>query len=43
VRLEHDTLEGRFLDIDDDGALLLGRAEGSRRITAGEIFPARAV
>lgn len=43
VRLEHDTLDGRFLDIDDDGALLLDQAAGSRRITAGEIFPARVV
>jgi BirA family biotin operon repressor/biotin-[acetyl-CoA-carboxylase] ligase len=43
VRLEHDTLDGCFLDIDDDGALLLGQAEGNRRITAGEIFPGRAV
>ena len=42
VRLERDTLDGRFLDLDDDGALLLGQAAGSRRIAAGEIFPARA-
>jgi BirA family biotin operon repressor/biotin-[acetyl-CoA-carboxylase] ligase len=42
VRLERDTLDGRFLDLDDDGALLLDQPGGSRRITAGEIFPARA-
>ena len=42
VRLERDTLEGRFLDLDDDGALMLGLPGGSRRITAGEVFPARA-
>lgn len=42
VRLEHDTLDGCFLDLDADGALLLGQAEGSRRIAAGDIFPARA-
>ena len=42
VRLERDTLDGRFLDLDADGALLLGLPEGSRRIAAGEIFPARA-
>jgi len=42
VRLERDTLAGRFLDLDDDGALLLGLPEGSRRIAAGEIFPAQA-
>jgi BirA family transcriptional regulator, biotin operon repressor / biotin---[acetyl-CoA-carboxylase] ligase len=40
VRLERDTLDGRFLDLDDDGVLLLGLPEGSRRIAAGEIFPA---
>jgi BirA family biotin operon repressor/biotin-[acetyl-CoA-carboxylase] ligase len=42
VRLERDTLDGRFLDLDDDGALLLGTPTGSRRIEAGDIFPARA-
>lgn len=42
VRLSHDTLNGRFLDLDDDGALLLGVAEGRRRIAAGEIFPVSA-
>ena len=42
VRLERDTLEGRFLDLDDDGALLLGLPGSSRRIAAGEIFPAMA-
>jgi BirA family biotin operon repressor/biotin-[acetyl-CoA-carboxylase] ligase len=40
VRLERATLFGRFLDLDDDGALLLGMEEGPRRISAGEIFPA---
>jgi BirA family biotin operon repressor/biotin-[acetyl-CoA-carboxylase] ligase len=43
VRLESDTLAGRFLDLDEDGALLLGLPEGNRRIAAGEIFPAQAV
>ncbi|HXP02610.1 MAG TPA: biotin--[acetyl-CoA-carboxylase] ligase [Stellaceae bacterium] len=42
VRLERDTLDGRFLDLDDDGALMLGMASGKRRIAAGEIFPASA-
>lgn len=42
VRLEHGTLDGRFLDLDHDGALLLGMPEGSRRIAAGEIFPVAA-
>jgi BirA family biotin operon repressor/biotin-[acetyl-CoA-carboxylase] ligase len=39
VRLERDTLEGRFLDLDADGALMLGTPAGSRRIAAGEVFP----
>jgi BirA family biotin operon repressor/biotin-[acetyl-CoA-carboxylase] ligase len=39
VRLERDTLDGRFLDLDQDGALLLGTAGTQRRIAAGEIFP----
>jgi BirA family biotin operon repressor/biotin-[acetyl-CoA-carboxylase] ligase len=40
VRLETTTLRGRFLDIDEEGALLLDMAGGHRRIAAGEIFPA---
>ena len=40
VRLEHQTFDGRFLDLDHDGALLLDAAEGCRRIAAGEVFPA---
>jgi BirA family biotin operon repressor/biotin-[acetyl-CoA-carboxylase] ligase len=39
VRLERDTLDGRFLDLADDGALMLGTLGGSRRIAAGEVFP----
>lgn len=42
VRLERDTLAGRFLDLDADGALMLDMAGVSRRIAAGEIFPASA-
>jgi BirA family transcriptional regulator, biotin operon repressor / biotin---[acetyl-CoA-carboxylase] ligase len=42
VRLERDTLAGRFLDLDADGALMLDIAGVSRRIAAGEIFPASA-
>jgi hypothetical protein len=38
--LEQATLFGRFLDLDADGALLIGTAEGPRRIAAGEVFPA---
>jgi len=40
VRLERNTLTGRFHDLDDDGALLLDGVEGRRRIAAGEVFPA---
>ena len=40
VRLERSTLVGRFRDLDEDGALVLDAAEGSRRIAAGEVFPA---
>jgi len=39
VRLERATLDGRFLDLDGDGALLLGTPGGERRIAAGEVFP----
>ena len=39
VRLERTNFLGRFLDLDEDGALLLDTAEGRRRIAAGEIFP----
>ena len=40
VRLERSTLLGRFLDLDEDGALVLEAADGRRRIAAGEVFPA---
>ena len=40
VRLEPAILQGRFLDIDRHGALLLENAGKPRRISAGEIFPA---
>lgn len=40
VRLESSTFSGRFLDLDDDGALVLDAADGRRRIAAGEVFPA---
>jgi BirA family transcriptional regulator, biotin operon repressor / biotin---[acetyl-CoA-carboxylase] ligase len=38
VRLNTGTLYGRFLDIDDLGALLLEDAGEQRRISAGEVF-----
>jgi BirA family biotin operon repressor/biotin-[acetyl-CoA-carboxylase] ligase len=40
VRLEKLTLDGRFLDLDYDGALVLEGNDGRRRIAAGEVFPA---
>jgi BirA family transcriptional regulator, biotin operon repressor / biotin---[acetyl-CoA-carboxylase] ligase len=40
VRLDALDLRGRFLDIDQEGNLLLECAEGRRRIAAGEVFPA---
>ena len=42
VRLERETFDGCFLDLDDGGALLLGMPDGNRRIAAGEIFPVAA-
>jgi BirA family biotin operon repressor/biotin-[acetyl-CoA-carboxylase] ligase len=43
VRLPGDTLDGRFAGLDSDGALLLDRPDGRRRIASGEVFPAVAV
>jgi BirA family transcriptional regulator, biotin operon repressor / biotin---[acetyl-CoA-carboxylase] ligase len=40
VRLDAATLYGRFIDIDEQGALLLDCAGEHRRISAGEVFPA---
>lgn len=40
VRLESATLQGRFLDIDERGALLLEAAGEHLIISAGEVFPA---
>jgi BirA family biotin operon repressor/biotin-[acetyl-CoA-carboxylase] ligase len=40
VQLEAATLHGRFLDIDQHGALMLEIAGELRRVRAGEIFPA---
>jgi BirA family biotin operon repressor/biotin-[acetyl-CoA-carboxylase] ligase len=40
VRLPRETLQGTFVDLDADGALLLDLRDGSapRRITAGDVF-----
>jgi BirA family transcriptional regulator, biotin operon repressor / biotin---[acetyl-CoA-carboxylase] ligase len=40
VQLEAATLHGRFLDLDEQGALLLEADGKHRRIPAGEVFPA---
>ena len=40
AQLQSATLYGRFLDIDQQGALLLESAGELRHISAGEIFPA---
>jgi len=42
VRLERSTLAGRFVDLDENGALLLDGAEGRRLVAAGDVFPASA-
>jgi len=39
ARLDTATLQGRFLDIDQDGALLLELAGERRSISAGDVFP----
>jgi BirA family biotin operon repressor/biotin-[acetyl-CoA-carboxylase] ligase len=38
VRLDGETLEGRFAALDEDGAMLLEWRGGRRRITAGDVF-----
>lgn len=42
VRLEHDTLDGVFMTMDESGALVLDQNGASRLITAGDVFPAGA-
>ncbi|MGH7054537.1 MAG: hypothetical protein ACREFA_12050, partial [Stellaceae bacterium] len=40
VRLDRLSLQGRLIDIDEEGALLLLEEGGRRRrISAGEVFP----
>jgi BirA family biotin operon repressor/biotin-[acetyl-CoA-carboxylase] ligase len=40
VRLPNTTLRGTFVDLDADGALVLGQTDGgeTRRVTAGDVF-----
>jgi BirA family transcriptional regulator, biotin operon repressor / biotin---[acetyl-CoA-carboxylase] ligase len=40
VRRDEGDLHGRFIDIDQEGALLLECAGETRRIVAGDVFPA---
>ena len=41
VRLDRGTLDGKFIDIDDHGALLLETAGATRSISVGDVFPVR--
>jgi BirA family biotin operon repressor/biotin-[acetyl-CoA-carboxylase] ligase len=38
VRLERETIAGTFRGMDAHGALILEAAEGTRRITSGDVF-----
>jgi BirA family transcriptional regulator, biotin operon repressor / biotin---[acetyl-CoA-carboxylase] ligase len=40
VRLESGSLQGKFIDIDHEGALLLETEGEWRRVSAGDVFPA---
>lgn len=40
ARLPAETVEGRFVGLDDDGLLLLDGPSGRRRIAAADVFPA---
>ncbi len=39
VRLEAETMRGRFADLDEAGALVLDLPNGQRRIGLGDVFP----
>ncbi|SDZ03629.1 BirA family transcriptional regulator, biotin operon repressor / biotin-[acetyl-CoA-carboxylase] ligase [Jannaschia faecimaris] len=38
ARLVNEVVEGLFVDVDDDGRLVLETEQGVRRITAGDVF-----
>ena len=38
VRLERETISGTFTGVDTHGALIVEMAEGTRRITSGDVF-----
>jgi BirA family transcriptional regulator, biotin operon repressor / biotin---[acetyl-CoA-carboxylase] ligase len=40
VRLDNAILYGKFVDIDQQGTMLLETGSGFRRVTAGDVFPA---
>ena len=42
ARLATESIQGVFLDLDGDGALVLRTASGVRRIAAGDVFPVEA-
>jgi BirA family biotin operon repressor/biotin-[acetyl-CoA-carboxylase] ligase len=42
VRLEDETLRGTFDGLDPTGALILASGNETRRVTAGDVFPAAA-
>lgn len=42
ARLATESVQGVFLDLDGDGALVLRTAGGVRRIAAGDVFPVEA-
>jgi BirA family biotin operon repressor/biotin-[acetyl-CoA-carboxylase] ligase len=42
VRLEDETLHGTFDGLDPSGALILANGSETRRVTAGDVFPAAA-
>lgn len=39
IRQGEDRIEGAFVDLDGDGALVLDTAAGPKRILAGDVFP----
>ncbi len=43
VRTGAGTLRGRLLEVDDEGALVLSSAGGTRRVLSGEVVRVRRV
>ncbi|HYC03095.1 MAG TPA: biotin--[acetyl-CoA-carboxylase] ligase [Azospirillaceae bacterium] len=40
VRLAAESFEGRLVDLDEEGGLIVETGTGRRRVTAGDVFPA---